>query len=163
MIEQTALVTATKDDIAYVEVHRQSTCGQCSVQKGCGTSVFSKVLGNKFSELTVLNPVHAEKGDVVILGLHESVLIKTALLMYMFPLIMMFVGAISVVIIEQWLNLNLGQGWVILASFISLLAAFLYIKKISRKHMKNGKYQPVILGKATFSDIQASPFKVNVN
>ena len=163
MIKQTAMVTSTEGDTAHVRVYRESTCGKCGVQKGCGTNVFSKVLGNKFSELTVSNAIHAEAGDIVILGLYESVLITSALLMYLFPLLMMFAGAIIVVLLEQWLQIGLGQGWIILSSFSCLLLAFLYINRQSRKYVKNKKYQPVILSKATLSDIEASQFKVNFN
>ena len=162
MIKQTAVVTRTEHDIAYVKTIRESTCGQCGVQKGCGTSVFSKVLGNKFSELTVLNPIHAETGDMVILGLQESVLISSALLMYMFPLFMMFAGAVFAVAVSGWLNLNLGQMWIIVSSFSWFLVAFLMIKKISKKHVDDKKFQPVILSKATLSEQKASLFPVEV-
>lgn len=162
MIKQTAMVTRTEHDIAYVKTIRESTCGQCGVQKGCGTSVFSKVLGNKFSELTVLNPIHAETGDMVILGMRESVLINSALLMYMFPLLMMFGGAIAVTVISQWLDLSLGQPWIIVSSFSSFLVAFLVIKKISKKHIGDKRFQPVILNKATLSEQRASGFSVEI-
>lgn len=162
MIKQTAIVTRTEHAIAFVKTIRESTCGQCSVQKGCGTSVFSKVLGNKFSELTALNPINAETGDMVILGMRESVLINSALLMYLFPLLMMFSGAASMVMISHWFNLDLGQLWVIASSFIWFLAAFLYIKKVSKKHVGDKKFQPVILSKATLSEQKASLFPVEV-
>lgn len=162
MIKQAAVITRTEHDIAYVKTVRESTCGQCGVQKGCGTSVFSKVLGNKFSELTVLNPIQAETGDMVILGMRESVLINSALLMYMFPLLMMFGGAITVTLISQWLNLNLGQPWIIVSSFSWFLVAFLTIKKISKKHVGDKRFQPVILSKATLSEQKASRFPVEV-
>ena len=162
MIKQTAVVTRTKDDIAYVKTIRESTCGQCGVQKGCGTSVFSKVLGNKFSELTVLNPIHAESGDMVILGLQESVLISSALLMYMFPLFMMFAGAVAAVAVNDWLSLDLGQAWIIASSFSWFIVAFLIIKKITKNHIGDRKFQPVILNKATLSEQKASLFPVEV-
>jgi len=162
MIKQSAVVTRTEHDIAYVKTIRESTCGQCGVQKGCGTSVFSKVLGNKFSELTVLNPIHAETGDMVILGLRESVLINSALLMYMFPLLMMFAGAVVAILVNDWLNLDLGQPWIIVSSFSWLLVAFLSIKKISKKHVGDKRFQPVILSKATLSEQRASGFPVEV-
>jgi len=162
MIKQTAVITRTENDIAYVKTIRESTCGQCGVQKGCGTSVFSKVLGNKFSELTALNVIHAEAGDMVILGLQESVLINSALLMYMFPLLMMFGGAVAAILMGQWFNLDLGQSWIIASSFGWFLTALLVIKKISQKHVGDKRFQPVILSKATLSEQKASLFPVEV-
>ncbi|MGD9384975.1 MAG: SoxR reducing system RseC family protein [Thioalkalispiraceae bacterium] len=164
MIEQTAMVIDTHDDIAYVKVQRESTCGQCSLNKGCGTNVFSKVLGNKFSQLRVLNPVKAEKGDVVVLGIHESVLIKSALIMYLFPLVMMFGGAAFMQLLDNWLpGIKIGQTGIIVSSFICLLLAFIYIRKSSKRHIHNQRYQPFILKKATLTDMKASPFHVETN
>ncbi len=162
MIKQTAIVTRTEHAVAFVKTIRESTCGQCGVQKGCGTSVFSKVLGNKFSEITALNPIDAKTGDMVILGMQESVLINSALLMYLFPLLMMFSGAASMIMISHRLNLDLGQLWTIASSFTWLLAAFLYIKKASKKHVGDKRFQPVILSKATLSERKASLFPVEV-
>ena len=162
MIKQTAVVTKAEHGTAQVKVVRESTCGQCSVQKGCGTSVFSKVLGNKFSEITVLNPVDAEAGDIVILGLAESVLVTSAMLMYLFPLLMMFGGAMVIVMLNNWLGFELGQLWVIAASFSGLIVAYRIIKRVSSRHSNNKKFQPVILSKATLSEMKASQFPVEV-
>jgi sigma-E factor negative regulatory protein RseC len=163
MITQTAMVMDVHDETASVQVIRESTCGQCSVQKGCGTSVFSRILGNKFSRLTVLNPVNAQQGDVVILGLQESVLIKSTLLMYLFPLLMMFGGAVLVVMLNNFLGFSLGQGWVIASSFLSLILAFVYINRVSRGHQNDRRYQPVILRKASLSELKASPFQISIS
>lgn len=163
MITQTAVVTESVGEIAHVQVMRESSCGQCSVQKGCGTNVFSKVLGNKFSRLAALNQIEAEKGDVVILGLRESVLLKSAFLMYMFPLVMMFSGAIAIIFLNNWFEIRLGQGWIILSSFAGLLLAFLYIRKLGHRNENDSQYQPVILRKATLSEIRTSSFPVEVS
>jgi len=162
MIKQIAVVTRVENDVAYVKTVRESTCGQCGVQKGCGTSVFSKVLGNKFSELTALSTIKVEEGDVVMLGLRESVLISSALKMYLFPLLMMFAGALVMTFISELFDLALAQGWVILSSFTWLALAFGYIKHTSRQHEGDSKYQPVILSKATLSEIKASRFPIEV-
>lgn len=161
MIKQTAIVTRAEQGMAYVKVVRESTCGQCNIQKGCGTNVFSKVLGNKFTEIKALNPINAETDDVVILGMRESVLINSALIMYLFPLLMMFISAVAVIALNDWLNLELGQVWVIMASFAGLITALLIIKKLSDKHAGDKRFQPVILGKATLSEMKAFQIPVN--
>lgn len=163
MITQTALITDVHGEIAQVQVIRESTCGQCSVQKGCGTSVFSRVLGNKFSQLSAINQVNAQQGDVVILGLQESVLIKSTLLMYLFPLLMMFGGAVFVLILNSFSGIALGQGWVIASSFCWLILAFLYINRVSRLHQHDRRYQPMILRKASLSELKTSPFQINLS
>ena len=161
MIKQTAVITRTDNGLAHVKVVRESTCGQCGVQKGCGTSVFSKVLGNKFSEVIALNPINAEADDIVILGMRESTLISSALLMYLFPLLAMFLAGIVVAAMNAWFELGLGQGWIIAASFTGLILAFLTINKVSNTYKDDKRFQPVILSKASYSEINASGLSVN--
>ena len=53
MIEQKATVASRSGEQVWVEAERQSTCGQCQARRGCGTALFSKHVGTKFSRLAV--------------------------------------------------------------------------------------------------------------
>jgi len=147
MIEQTAEVTDVATDFARVRVLRETTCGSCQAQKGCGTHALSKVLGQKFSELTVLNHVDAKIGDVVKIGLSEQVLLKSAFFVYLFPLAMLFVGAISVKIMILWFALDVGQWAIIMGGLVGIVYAFARIKSVMKNRIQDDRYQPVILSK----------------
>ena len=153
MIEQTAVVTDVKDDLARVRVQRQSTCGGCQAKSACGTNTFAKVLGNKYSEVTVLNSINAEPGDMVRIGLRESVMLKSALLVYVFPLFMLLTGALLVHSISLWLALEMGQLPIITGGLIGLIIAFVLIRKIMNRRRHDERYQPVILGKASLVEV----------
>jgi len=149
MIEQTAEVTAVSAEFAQVRVIRETTCGSCQAQKACGTHALSKVLGNRFTEVTALNKVGAKVGDLVEIGLSESVLLKSAFLVYVFPLAMFFVCAVIVKMINQELNLGFNSGlneWLVIAGgFLGFVFAFARVKKGMRHRMHDERYQPVIL------------------
>ena len=49
MIAENAQVVGFEGNDIWVETQRKTACGQCAANKGCGTAVLSKVLGNKRS------------------------------------------------------------------------------------------------------------------
>ena len=59
MIEQQARVVEIKEGKLFLQVQRQSACGSCSASKGCGTSVLSNIVGQKFSRLQADNSINA--------------------------------------------------------------------------------------------------------
>lgn len=103
MIEETAQVVLVDENGTWVETRRKSSCGQCSVNAACGTSLLSSLLGNRASRIRVINKLGARTGDEVLLGMDESSMLKAAFVTYMQPLLLMLIAAmlgqaISVVI-----------------------------------------------------------------
>ncbi len=163
MIEQTAVVTETTSDTAKVKVYRESTCGGCQAKSACGTSSFAKVLGNKFSVVSALNPIHAEPGDVVKIGMRESVMLQSAFLVYMFPLVMLFSGALVFNAANLWFALNLGQIPTIVGGLTGLAIAFVLIRKTMSRRHHDERYQPVILSKASLADMNRLQGEKSIN
>ena len=145
MIEEQGQIVRTEGEVAWVRTQRKSTCGQCAAQKGCGTNVFSKVLGNKLVEFQAINRIDAAVGDTVVLGLHESVLLKSAALMYVLPLLLMFISALLASYIADSLALDLSQAGVSLFAILGLLAGFAGARLFAHAHQTDERYQPVIL------------------
>ena len=149
MIEEQGEIIRTEGEFAWVRTQRKSTCGQCSAQKGCGTSVFSKVLGNKLVEFKAINKIAASAGDQVILGLHESVLIKSAAMMYILPLLAMFLFAMLATYIGQSFGNELSQAGISLFAMLGLLAGFIGARLFARAHQSDERYHPVVLRRIT--------------
>ena len=147
MIEEKALIVEIKNDVAWVETQRQSTCSSCQVQKGCGTSVLHKVLGQKRTRLQVLNPKHFQVGDEVVLGLQESALIKGSLMIYALPLVFMFGFAMLGYGVFFLYELAYTEGYKILFSLSGLAGGFFWISKYSKKIANDPNFQAVILFK----------------
>lgn len=147
MIEQTAIVTDVSSHLATVQVVRESTCGQCQSQKVCGTQTLSKVLGKRFSSVQALNRINAQIGDVVVIGLRERVLLKSAFLVYIFPLVLLFAGALCAKLLVS--GSRMEQLVVVFAGLAGFAYGFYRIRKLMHVRAKDDDYTPVILNKVS--------------
>lgn len=94
MIEEQAQVVDVSGEQLVLQVQTQSTCGACAANKGCGTSVLSKVVGKKFTQFQARNDVDAEVGDTVVVGISEDALLTGSMMMYVVPIIAMMLFAL---------------------------------------------------------------------
>lgn len=144
MLEEQAVVVAVEKDYAWVETMRKTACGACSVNKGCGTSVLSKVFGNKRSRIKALNSINAKNGDHVVLGLQSNALVRGSFAIYFAPLIGLFAGgALGSLLVPVWTEYT--DGWSILFSLIGLFAGFVWLKRFSGRVQNDQRYQAVVL------------------
>lgn len=93
MIKQRATVVATDDKTIWLDTERESTCGQCQVKKGCGTALLENHVGKRFSRIAVAKESDVSTGQEVQLGISEESLLHGAFMMYIIPLMLMFVFA----------------------------------------------------------------------
>jgi len=147
MIEETGQVAEVEGEFAWVETQRQSTCGSCAANKGCGTAVLSKVLGQKRSRVRALNRAGAHPGDTVTVGIREDALVRGSLAMYAVPLLALLGGGL----VGQYLQRSYGsgEGLVILAGLIGLFGGLLWLRGFSRRAQSDPRYQPVVLRKVS--------------
>ncbi len=147
MITENATVVSIENNQTWIETQRKSTCGQCSASKGCGTSVLSKVIGNKLSKMKAINTIDAQVGDEVVVGLNEASLLKGAFVIYMLPLLFLFLFSL----IGQFVAQNIGAAdnelLVIIFAVVGFLLGMKKVKNFSNSIEKNKDYQPVILKK----------------
>ncbi len=94
MIEEQAQVVEIKGDVLLLQAQTQSACGSCAANKGCGTSLLSKVVGRKFTQFQADNSVNANVGDTVIVGIPEDALLKGSMVMYLIPIVAMLIFAL---------------------------------------------------------------------
>lgn len=151
MITETAIVVLIEDNQTWVETQRKSACGQCSANKGCGTSVLSKVIGNKLSKIKAINNIDAQVGDEVVIGLNEQSLLKGAFMTYMLPLIFMFIFALVGQLVSANLQVQNNELLVIVFAVVGLLLGLRQVKVFSSAIARNENYQPVILKKSNSS------------
>lgn len=142
MIEEKAQVVALEGEYALVQTLRRSTCAGCAANQGCGTSVLSKVIGQRFARIRVLNTRQARVGDTVMIALGENGLLKSALVVYCLPLIAI---VFFVVLGQLMLGSNFTEGLAILFGFAGFGAALGLVRVLSTRMAHNIDYQPVIL------------------
>lgn len=144
MIEETARVLELDGRFAWVEATRTSACGACESNKGCGTSVLSKVFAGKTTRLRVINEVGAVVGEQVMVGLDESAFLRGSLAMYLIPLLGLIGGGLC----GQWLALTNGGNAELssaLGAVAGLVSGLVWLRGFSRRIADDLRYQPVIV------------------
>ncbi len=143
MVEETAQIIKVEGDVAWVQAIQKTACGSCQAQKGCGHSLLAKV-GQKKIELPVAtNDVYAEVGDQVVIGVPEQAILRSSLLMYGLPLVVMMSVALLASLLEM------PEGPSVIASFIALIFGFVLVN-LRSKHMNFAQWQPRLLRRVSF-------------
>lgn len=131
MIKQQATVTRCNDDTVSLEVERESTCSACKVRQGCGTAMLAEHVGKRFSKITVDKTGDIEVGQQVQLAIPESSLLHGAFLMYIVPILLLFVFS---AIAQQVYDNEFVE---ILSGLVGLFLGF-YLVKVQLKNKKDG-------------------------
>lgn len=130
MIEQQAVVTQHDDKTVWLKAERQSTCSACQIKKGCGTGLLADHVGKRFSQIAVEKTSDVSVGQQVKLAVPEQALLQGAMLMYLFPLALLFLFSA----VTRMLNLN--ELVEIFAGFGGLLIGF-YLVRIQLRNRNN--------------------------
>ena len=94
MIEEQAVVIKASKDRVTLEVVRSQPCGLCGQVRGCGNSIWGKIFSHQSGHIETRNNLNAKLGDTVILGIDETLMLKSSLMLYGVPLLAMFLGMI---------------------------------------------------------------------
>lgn len=123
-MKQTGTVTKLLGNgVAQVSIERGTACGgHCS---GCGECVYGKQI---FVEAE--NKVLAKPGDRVTIESETGVIMRVAVLIYLVPVVMLFLGY-GLGALLRW-----SQAECILSSFVSLLIGVAIITLLGRRHKK---------------------------
>jgi sigma-E factor negative regulatory protein RseC len=101
MLIETGRVVAVDADGLWVETIRQSTCGTCAAQKGCGHGLINRLSDGKRGYVRVLpgkrDPQECSVDDQVRISIPEEVILRGSLIVYMLPLACMLAGAATAV------------------------------------------------------------------
>lgn len=128
MIEQSAIIIAIETPptewpgMATIEVVRKTACGLCGQTSGCGNAFWGKLFAHKSSSFKAQNTINAQVGQTVVVGIDETAVMKSALILYLLPLVTMFAGALLAV---QIVNADASA---ILGALLGLLLGFFWLK-----------------------------------
>lgn len=148
MMTETAQVIETEGGYAWVETQRKTTCGSCAVQKGCGTSVLAKVLGNRTSRIRVINAIDASPGEMVVIGVEEGMLVRTSLAVYAMPLVFLLLGGVGGGMLADALQWSSREGATAVGGVLGLLLGFLWLRRYTRSIALDARHQPSLIGYA---------------
>lgn len=145
MIEAQARVVRVDGAVAYVEAQNASSCGGCGSDKSCGVSLLGQMFGGPPREFRALNPVGAQVGDSVVIGLQEHALLKSSLMVYLLPLMLLFMGAIAGLGFAPLAALQ--EHYSIIGGGIGLVLGFAWVRLHALRLGAGTGFQPVILRK----------------
>ncbi|KAA6185757.1 SoxR reducing system RseC family protein [Thiohalocapsa marina] len=145
MIEQQAIVIAQRGDSVEVEPLRQQTCGQCSAQGACGTSLLDQFLGRRPLRLTLINSIGARPGERVVVGMPEQVLLRAALSAYLVPLLALLAGGIVGGELTAWAGLPAVEAASIGGALAGLVLAMRWLRRYSIGLAVDARWRAVLL------------------
>ena len=148
MIEESALVIACEGGFAIVETQVQAACGGCQAKSGCSTSVLSGLFKRRHNRIKVMNPIQAEPGQRVIIGLQERALVSISLVAYLLPLLSLLLGAIGLQEAAAHWQWRGGELASIIGGLSGLTIGLYLLKRFSHRHAYDPSFQAVILRRA---------------
>ncbi|MBF7074729.1 SoxR reducing system RseC family protein [Glaciecola sp. MH2013] len=141
MIEETGIVKRVKGKKVWIETQVKTTCGSCHVSDNCGTSVVAKAFTNKPELLELDSDISLVEGQTVKLGIPESQLVFSSMLVYLLPILSLIGG----VLLVKLLMPEVHEAMQILVGFFAFgLCFWLLNKKLKQKNKAH--FSPLILG-----------------
>ena len=124
---------------ATLEIERKTAWGLCGQTRGCGNSIWGKLFAHQSTAFKAQNLINAKVGDSVIVGINESALLKSALLLYILPLVTLFFGAILAT------QFNASDTSAMIGALVGLALGLLWVKGHTMSSSYFKLQQPVIL------------------
>lgn len=144
MIETRALVLRVDGGCAMVATDRTAGCGHCESVKGCASGMPSRLFCFKSRPLTVLNPVGAEPGERVVIGIQDGVLLKSSIAAYLMPLALLLFGALAGAF---WVQNPANDAYSALGALIGLGTGLAWMRLYSMRNRFSCDFQPYILNR----------------
>lgn len=142
MMREWATVVAWKEGVATLHSEAKTSCNSCSARKGCGSHALNKLGPKKAHMMTIVCPEPLEPGQRIELGIRESSLLGSALLVYMTPLLGLFLLA---GIFQMLFHSDLAAAC---GALLGGVGGFIVAKGVSSLFGEREAFQPVILSVA---------------
>lgn len=147
MIEEQAIVIDVDNEIATLEIVRKTACGLCGQTRGCGMSVWGRLLGHRSRVFKAVNQVNAQVGDTVVVGIEEGAVLASSMTIYGLPLATMLAGALLSGLLPAD-SVSQRDAYALMGAVTGFVMGLFWMKAhIAGRAGQNlnGRYQPVIL------------------
>ena len=146
MLIETGRVVAVEPDGVWVETIRQTTCGSCAAQKGCGHGIVNRIYDGHRSLIRALpgkiSPSDCQVDDEVQISIPEEVILKGSLVVYIVPLLAMLAGAA----LAGFLAPDAGDVAAASGAVLGFSLGILLVRWHSRAHRDDRRLQPELVG-----------------
>ena len=139
MIEEPGVVVAVDVDGVWIATQRKSTCGSCSAKLACGQGLLNTMSGHKKPHtIKVSTDLQLCEGEQVTLTVSQQSLVRSAFLVYMLPLLFMFMAAFAAH------AFSVAEPWIILAAVLGFASGAVTVRLYSDRFMSEEAVQPVV-------------------
>ena len=133
------IVIKTDSSAAWVKTIKTGDCAGCSARGSCHS------MGNTNEmEVKAINEAGAKEGDRIVLLFETSSLLKATFLIYVFPILLLIIGAVLGQEIAPHIDFN-PSGLSALTGFSFFFTAVLIIKVRANKMAQKNEYRPKIV------------------
>jgi sigma-E factor negative regulatory protein RseC len=139
MATEQGIVLRIDSQMAWVKTVRSSACEDCSAKGSCHAMGSSRDM-----EVKALNPTGARVGDRVVLSYETASFLKASFLIYVFPIILLIVGAALGQMLAPVVDLTPSVLSVLLG-FAFFFSALVIVKVRANKMAKKNAYQPKVI------------------
>ena len=140
MVTEKGIVTHISSSTAWIKTMRSSACEACEAKGSCTEGAHH----SKEMIVKVENTINAKTGDTVVIGFQTAPLLKLSFLLYVFPVIMMLIGAGA----GQAMASQIGWDTSLSACLAGLLGfgiAFVAIRISGKSLALKNEYKPFLI------------------
>lgn len=142
MMREWATVVSWNNGIATLHSEIKTSCSSCSARKGCGSHMLDKLGPKNAHVMKVASAEPLAAGQRIELGIAEKSLLSSALLVYMTPLVGLFIVAC---LFQALFHTDIAA---VSGALLGGVGGFILAKGISTYLGKSASFQPVILSVA---------------
>ncbi|MCX0501367.1 SoxR-reducing system protein RseC [Erwinia billingiae] len=142
MMREWATVVSWNNGIATLHSEIKTSCSSCSARKGCGSHMLDKLGPKNAHVMKVASAQPLAAGQRIELGIAEKSLLSSALLVYMTPLVGLFIVA---GLFQALFHTDIAA---VSGALLGGVGGFILAKGISTYLGKSASFQPVILSVA---------------
>ena len=138
MATEQGIVLRTESETAWVKTVRSNACEGCTAKGSCHS-----MSGGKEMEVKALNTAGARVGDRIVLSFQTASFLKATFLIYVFPIILLIVGAAIGQLLASFMAFN-PSAISVLLGFGFFFTALFIVKARTNKMARKTAYQPKI-------------------
>ena len=138
MATEQGIVLRTDSEAAWVKTVRSSSCEGCTAKGACHS-----MGGGNEMEVKALNTAGARAGDRIVLSFETASLLKATFLIYVFPIILLIVGAALGQMLAPLIEFS-PSALSVLLGFVFFFTALFIMKSRADKMARKNAYQPKI-------------------
>jgi sigma-E factor negative regulatory protein RseC len=139
MMKEWATVISWQNGIALLRCEPHSGCGSCNVRTGCGNHLLNELVSESEHQLQIAISQPLEPGQKVEIGISEGSLLRSAVLVYLTPLIGLIAGG------ALFQALLITDAFTVFGAISGACLGFLLARSLATRIAGQGDYQPAIL------------------